>query len=126
MLEEDRRLFPLTTIGGVLQLFRHQLTRDREPDIALLSIVAGCIENSMTSPRTSRATAQVTGQDLTLLYNTQLQDASCESDNKVDFEEPEVIYWIIVSCIGIFPGGRRGEPTFGAGSGAAHRGGSPR
>ena len=53
MREETRRLFPLSTIGSVVQLFRYELTHsDHDPDIVLLSIVAGCIENSMTSPRT--------------------------------------------------------------------------
>ena len=51
MREEDKRLFPLSTIGGVVQLFRQQLTGDLEPDLTLLSIVAGCVENSMTSSR---------------------------------------------------------------------------
>ena len=53
MREEARRLFPLATIGSVVPLFRDALTHsDHDPDIVLLSIVAGCIENSMTSPRT--------------------------------------------------------------------------
>ena len=53
MREEERRLFPLATIGSVVQLFKYELTLDdHDPDIVLLSIVAGCIENSMTSPRT--------------------------------------------------------------------------
>ena len=53
MREETQRLFPLSTIGSVVQLFRYELTHsDHDPDIVLLSIVAGCIENSLTSPRT--------------------------------------------------------------------------
>ena len=52
MREEERRLFPLSTIGSVVQLFRLQLSGPEEPDIALLSIVSGCVENSLTSPRT--------------------------------------------------------------------------
>lgn len=56
MREEERRLFPLTTIGGVVQLFRLQLMGEEDPNIALLSIVSGCIENSMTSPRTGAVT----------------------------------------------------------------------
>ena len=51
MREEERRLFPLSTIGSVVQLFRLQLSGSEEPDIALLSIVSGCVENSLTSPR---------------------------------------------------------------------------
>ena len=53
MREEERSLFPLSTIGNVVHLFRLELTDDHhDPDIVLLSIVAGCIENSLTSPRT--------------------------------------------------------------------------
>ena len=51
MRDEDKRLFPLSNIGGVVQLFRQQLTGDLEPDLTLLSIVAGSVENSMTSSR---------------------------------------------------------------------------
>lgn len=74
MREEERRLFPLTTIGGVVQLFRLQLMGEEEPNIALLSIVAGCIENSMTSPRTGAVT----------------EDGSILCGAAVDFDEPEV------------------------------------
>jgi len=51
MREEDRRLFPLVTVGSVVQLFRQQLTGSEEPDLALLSVVAGCVENCMTTTR---------------------------------------------------------------------------
>jgi len=52
MREEDRRLFPLVTVGSVVQLFRQQLTGgEEEPDLTLLSVVAGCVENCMTAVR---------------------------------------------------------------------------
>ena len=43
-------LFPLKTINDVVRLFAHQFDNDnnREPDLVLLSIVAGYIENSMS------------------------------------------------------------------------------
>jgi len=49
MREEDRKLFPLTTVASVVQLFRQHLTSDDDPDLTLLSIVAGHVENCMTS-----------------------------------------------------------------------------
>jgi len=50
MREEDRRLFPLVTVGSVVQLFRQQLTGgEEEPDLTLLSVVAGFVENCMTA-----------------------------------------------------------------------------
>jgi len=51
MREEDRRLFPLVTVGSVVQLFRQQLTGAQEPDLVLLSVVAGCVENCMTTTK---------------------------------------------------------------------------
>jgi len=75
MREEERGLFPLATIGSVVQLFRYELTHsDHDPDIVLLSIVAGCIENSMTSPRTG----------------TVSEDGNILCASVTDFEEPEV------------------------------------
>jgi len=67
MREEDANLFPLTTIGGVLQLYRQQLTGDHEPDIALLSIVTGFVENSMTSSRNVTVTSDFNSQRLLTL-----------------------------------------------------------
>ncbi|KAJ8927114.1 hypothetical protein NQ314_020387 [Rhamnusium bicolor] len=46
-------LFPITNISTVVHLFRNELENTPEPDIALLSIVAGVIENSLTSRSSS-------------------------------------------------------------------------
>ena len=46
---EVSALFPLKTINDVVRLFAHQFDNEnREPDLVLLSIVAGYIENSMS------------------------------------------------------------------------------
>ena len=42
--------FPLKTVGDVLKLFEYELSK-AEPNLAILSIVAGEIENSMTNCR---------------------------------------------------------------------------
>lgn len=47
--DADKTLFPIKNITTVIQLFRNQLVNTSEPDLALLSIVAGVIENSLTS-----------------------------------------------------------------------------
>lgn len=44
----DKKLFPLTTVQDVVSLFKVQLEKN-EPDLSLLSIVAGFIEISLTS-----------------------------------------------------------------------------
>ncbi|CAG9854219.1 unnamed protein product [Phyllotreta striolata] len=45
----DKALFPIKSINTVVQLFRNQLESPSVPDLALLSIVSGVIENSLTS-----------------------------------------------------------------------------
>lgn len=44
----DKALFPINNINSVIQLFKNQLENAYEPDLALLSIIAGVIENSLT------------------------------------------------------------------------------
>ncbi|XP_075225857.1 menin 1 [Lycorma delicatula] len=48
----DRRIFPLQDISSVVRIFRKELEGKSEPDLALLSIIAGAVENSMTCNRT--------------------------------------------------------------------------
>ena len=43
--------FPLQSIQAVVALFKEQLKNSDEPDLALLSIVLGCIENTLTMNR---------------------------------------------------------------------------
>ncbi|OXU26838.1 hypothetical protein TSAR_008527 [Trichomalopsis sarcophagae] len=50
-LEEDKGLFPLQSIASIVQLFQNQLENSAEPDLALLSIIVGAIENSLTCNR---------------------------------------------------------------------------
>ncbi|KAG5861284.1 hypothetical protein JTB14_001599 [Gonioctena quinquepunctata] len=45
----DKALFPIKSINTVIDLFRSQLENASDPDLALLSIVTGIIENSLTS-----------------------------------------------------------------------------
>lgn len=51
---KDRPLFPLKTVGQVRRLFETHLTRP-EPNLALLSIVAGYVENTLTACTTVMA-----------------------------------------------------------------------
>lgn len=46
--DADKALFPLKSISSVIEIFKNQLSSDREPDLALLSIIAGAVENSLT------------------------------------------------------------------------------
>ena len=57
---KDRSLFPLKTVGQVRRLFETQLARP-EPNLALLSIVAGYVENTLTACTTVMASNEVGG-----------------------------------------------------------------
>ncbi|XP_039283982.1 menin [Nilaparvata lugens] len=47
----DRRIFPLQDITSVVQLFRKELVGKQDPDLTLLSIIVGAVENSLTCNR---------------------------------------------------------------------------
>lgn len=50
--DEDKSLFPLQSISSIVQIFQNQLENSSEPDLALLSILVGAVENSLTCNRT--------------------------------------------------------------------------
>jgi len=45
---EERKLFPLKTVSSVVTLVQSILKRTNEPDLALISIILGYIENTLT------------------------------------------------------------------------------
>lgn len=51
LLDLDPNIFPLQDISSVVKVFKQQLSNDKEPNLALLSIVAGAVENSLTCNR---------------------------------------------------------------------------
>uniref|UniRef100_A0A8D8YT63 Menin n=1 Tax=Cacopsylla melanoneura TaxID=428564 RepID=A0A8D8YT63_9HEMI len=53
----DKRLFPLKDIPSILAVFKSQMEGPKEPDLALLSIVVGGIENTMTCGRPPLSTS---------------------------------------------------------------------
>jgi menin len=50
-LADLKKHFPLRDISSVVKLFKEQLEVSTEPDLALLSIVVGAVENSLTCSR---------------------------------------------------------------------------
>lgn len=58
------KLFPLRSIADVVQLFKLHLECAKEPDLTLLSIVTGIIENTLTSKAAPTA-AQLIGDGVT-------------------------------------------------------------
>lgn len=49
--DRDRALFPIRSISAIVQIFKNQLENSAEPDLALLSILVGAVENSLTCNR---------------------------------------------------------------------------
>jgi menin len=49
--DADKQHFPLRSVQAVLDFFRDHLTHSDEPNLALLSIILGCIENDLTVNR---------------------------------------------------------------------------
>ena len=49
--EEDKKHFPLRNTDAVVELFREQLVDRKEPNLTLLSVVLGALENSLTLSR---------------------------------------------------------------------------
>jgi len=50
VFKEHAELFPIRDVPAVVAVFRRELEK-KEPDLLLLSLVAGAIENTMTSVR---------------------------------------------------------------------------
>lgn len=73
--EVDRQQFPLQDISSIVGLFKQQLESSYEPDLALLSIIVGAVENSLT-------------------WNRALS-AQKETESFAEFKLPPVEYHII-------------------------------
>ncbi|XP_068227231.1 menin [Palaemon carinicauda] len=57
---EERAMFPLTDIRSVVKLFSTHLNRNKEPNLAILSIIVGHIENTLTCARATAAAQETT------------------------------------------------------------------
>jgi menin len=52
-ISKVKDLFPLVSFEGVIQLFKHQLDCKQDPDLSLLSLVFGYIENVLCNKEAS-------------------------------------------------------------------------
>ncbi|XP_063365800.1 menin [Cydia amplana] len=48
-LSQYKKVFPIDSIQKVYELFEEQLRSDKEPDLALFSIIVGAVENNLTN-----------------------------------------------------------------------------
>lgn len=64
---ELAKLFPLTSICDVVRFFKVHLDSAKEPDLTLLSIVTGCVENSLTGK--CNASLNATHAECSILNN---------------------------------------------------------
>ena len=99
--------FPLRTIGDVLKLFECQLektngeeTNEKEPNLALLSIVAGAIENSMTQckPLLREDTYEDLQKNSNIKCDNELGGNGDDLTNMNLAIEP-VLHWDLVSAL---------------------------
>lgn len=98
--DEIVKLFPLKSISDVVRLFQVHLETAKEPDLTLLSIVTGIIENTLTGKCSANAIA--TNADPTTLNNNNAEptnnnsnstaavDALTETKTKVKVEESTI------------------------------------
>ena len=99
--EHISNFFPLKTVGDVLKLFEYELNKE-EPNLAILSIVTGEIENSMTNCR-PLVKDDISG-DLENSSNTSRHTTEQKTDNDNDLTntnlpiEP-VLYWDLVHAL---------------------------
>ncbi|XP_041988235.1 menin [Aricia agestis] len=52
-LGDIKKFFPIDSIQKVCDIFEEQLTSDKEPDLALFSIIVGAVENNLTNIKNS-------------------------------------------------------------------------
>nr|SVE78152.1 EOG090X0424 [Daphnia lumholtzi] len=94
--EEEKRLFPLKTVTSVVSLFESILKRTTEPDLALLSIIVGCIENTLTCNQQILSGAKSTVLTITVDETSEKLLAIPPVRKEDDFPEIE---WPIVEAL---------------------------
>jgi len=86
-----RQFFPIKSIGDVLKLFRHELTKD-EPNLALLSVVVGFIEHSLAVGRTTTNTQQVDSAPQTGSSDSDYGVVEANTFPELDWSIAKVLY----------------------------------
>ncbi|CAH0406973.1 unnamed protein product [Chilo suppressalis] len=59
-ISEFKHLFPIDSIQKVCELFEEQLRSEKEPDLALFSIIVGAVENNLTNIKNSEKDVNLT------------------------------------------------------------------
>ncbi|CAK1540495.1 unnamed protein product [Leptosia nina] len=67
-LIEYKAFFPIDSIQKVCELFEEQLRPQKEPDLTLLSIIAGAVENNLTNIKTSDKDVNVTQNKIRMKF----------------------------------------------------------
>lgn len=98
---EELALFPLRNIDSVVKLFKIHIEKNREPNLAILSIILGYIENTLTCSRGSEALhsgTHVTSND-DLRSDLQWDENSSTKIPAVEFSFVEALYQRFLSII---------------------------
>lgn len=112
--EKILKLFPLKSISDVVQLFKLHLESAKEPDLTLLSIVTGIIENTLTRKCHSSGQVAISGNDaapleqLTSIDDTELPGTPTQSSQSpannfpvVQFETVQQLYDKFIKIISL-------------------------
>ncbi|KAJ2949846.1 hypothetical protein O0L34_g11162 [Tuta absoluta] len=83
-ISEFKYLFPIDSIQKVCDLFEEQLRSEKEPDLALFSIVVGAVENNLTNVKNSE---KDTGQRVILMKDPS-SDVNFTSNKLVKLKFP--------------------------------------
>lgn len=92
---EERALFPLCDIESVVKLFKLHLEKNSEPNLAILSIIVGHIENTLTCSRFA-------GSENLVGYDDECSDKFSENHHilpVVDYESVEALYHRFLAII---------------------------
>ena len=95
-LSRLKHFFPLATLDNVVHLFDHEISQNSQPDLTLLSLVIGIIENNLTLPRLLSISDQLHRKSKSFALNDSIESFHSinedklidDSSNKNNYEIP--------------------------------------
>lgn len=98
LTDEEIALFPLRNVESVVKLFKTHLERNREPNLAILSIILGYIENTLTCSRGAE-TGDPETADIPPIENDGWAQNSITKVPTVEYSFVEALYQRFLSII---------------------------
>ena len=92
--EEEQAIFPLKDTSSVVKLFKIHLEKHKEPNLAILSLIIGYIENTLTCTRA--------GVDIPAVESDDTQGAKLDSNTKIENNQRTnlpVVHYKDIECL---------------------------